>query len=206
MPLRVEQFCVFPRQCVINLSSIRSINHYLSTKRHNVIHQFLISHLDDLLELFAMSGKVILDLEQSQFSKGPKARLRISFFVLALFAFLATNLLFYHSNSYSQQDVPVPRHLARAKARCAQLKLAPGPPPDFTLTRTVSDRFVLGTSATLIKNATLWTGRVGGLEIIHGDVLLDKGLIKGVGRVNLDGMQVDEVVEVDANGAWVTSG
>jgi hypothetical protein len=58
------------------------------------------------------------------------------------------------------------------------LHVLPGPPGDFNL-RTESDRFVPGTHSVLIKNATIWTGRVDGLEIIKsGDVYLKNGLIK----------------------------
>lgn len=124
---------------------------------------------------------------------------------LILFALLGTNILPYLDSR--QESTNIPKHLAQARARCQQLKLNPGPPPEFR-SRTVSDRFVPGTSATLIRNATIWTGRIDGLEIIHGDILLDKGLIKAVGRVDvklLENVQRD-LVTVDAYGAWVTSG
>ena len=139
--------------------------------------------------------------------KGPKYRTRPRwpFFGLILCALLATGLLY--RTTQHDRVVNIPRHLARVKVRCAQLKLKPGPPPDFS-TRTVSDRFVSGTPATLIRNATIWTGRVDGTEVIHGDMLLDNGLISAVGRVHkelLDSIQ-NELVTVEAHGAWVSSG
>lgn len=125
----------------------------------------------------------------------------------ALFAIIIIGLFFYRSDTIlhlQQNEIHIiPEHLKQAQARCAQLKLSPGPSPDFTHERTVSDRFVLGTPATLVKNATIWTGRADGSEVIRGDVLLDKGLIKGIGKVELGDTQV---VEIDARGAWVTSG
>jgi len=73
----------------------------------------------------------------------------------------------------------------------------------------VSDRFVEGTKHVWIRNATIWTGRVQGLEIIHGDVFLMNGVIKAVGRVDLQPMDLDDRDEVeilDAQGAYVTPG
>lgn len=88
--------------------------------------------------------------------------------------------------------------------KCRMLKATPGPSEDF-FSRTVSDRYEPGTSAVLLKNATIWTGRESGKEVIHGDVLLDKGLIKAVGDIVRSKLP-DKVKEIDLYGSWVTPG
>jgi imidazolonepropionase-like amidohydrolase len=74
--------------------------------------------------------------------------------------------------------------------------------------RKESDRFEPGTKPTLIKNGKIWTGGLNGTEVVHGDILIDKGLIKGVGHFGHATIAAygDELVIVDANGAWVTPG
>ncbi|KAL1759392.1 hypothetical protein FB107DRAFT_205135 [Schizophyllum commune] len=108
------------------------------------------------------------------------------------------------------EDVPqrLPIHAEETLNKCRNLHTKPGPPPDFNL-RTESDRYVPGTKATLIRNATIWTGRVDGLEIIKGDLLLDKGLVKGLGVVDpkvLALYEADALNTIDADGAWVSPG
>jgi cytosine/adenosine deaminase-related metal-dependent hydrolase len=59
----------------------------------------------------------------------------------------------------------------------------------------------------LIRNATIWTGAVKGLEVVRGDVLLDQGLVKAVGVVEQGLLKgLEGLVEYDARGAWVTPG
>ncbi len=87
--------------------------------------------------------------------------------------------------------------------RCASLRMKSGPPLNF-VDRSVSDRFEEGTPATLIRNATIWTGQKNGTEIIYGDLLLDKGIVKAVGQVPRTPLR--DVRIVDAGGAWVTPG
>ncbi|TFY56157.1 hypothetical protein EVJ58_g7809 [Rhodofomes roseus] len=102
------------------------------------------------------------------------------------------------------QRVQVPLHAAEILRKCAALELKPGPPQDFH-TRAQSDRFQPGTKPLLIRNATLWTGHLDGLEVVQGNLYLDKGLIRDVGEVAVD-MLDEEVTIIDANGAWVTPG
>lgn len=64
---------------------------------------------------------------------------------------------------------PSPEHTAILQ-RCSRLKQTPGVPPHFHQ-REQSDRFESGTKATLIKNAQIFTGT----EVVHGDILIDKG-------------------------------
>lgn len=95
---------------------------------------------------------------------------------------------------------------ARLSARCKYLRTPAGPPTSF-YHRTQSDRYVDGTKAVLLRNAKIWTSRVNGTEVIHGDLLLDQGIVKAVGRVPramLLGMS--DVETVDLHGAWVTPG
>ena len=65
---------------------------------------------------------------------------------------------------------------------CAALKIPAGPPADF-YSRKVSDRFQPGTKATLIRNATVWTGEGNGTVVVSGDILLDGGVIKAVDHI-----------------------
>ncbi|KAJ7512471.1 hypothetical protein B0H11DRAFT_1844256 [Mycena galericulata] len=88
-------------------------------------------------------------------------------------------------------------------AQCSALHLTPGPPDNFHA-RTQSDRFVEGTKPTLIRNASIWTGLDDGNEVVHGDILIDKGLIKKVGSVDVSSYK--DVVVLDAAGAWVSPG
>ncbi|KAJ6570161.1 carbohydrate esterase family 9 protein [Mycena vulgaris] len=109
--------------------------------------------------------------------------------------------------SFSPSVAPSPAR-ASAISRCHALQMKPGPPEDFH-ERSESDRFVPGTSPHLIKNAKMWTGASNGTEVFSGDILIDKGLIKGVGHFGsaalLKAYGADLVV-VDAKGAWVTPG
>ena len=65
-----------------------------------------------------------------------------------------------------------------------------------------------------MHNARIWTGEKNGTEVIHGDVFLDKGIIQGVGNLDLSALRshVDsklargELNVVDVHGAWVTPG
>ncbi|KAH9899532.1 composite domain of metallo-dependent hydrolase [Cubamyces lactineus] len=88
---------------------------------------------------------------------------------------------------------------------CASLRAMPGPSADF-LERDSSDRYEPGTRPTLIKNVTLWTGARNGTEVVYGDILLDKGLVRSIGHIPR-ALYVDRDTEVvDAHGAWVTPG
>lgn len=102
---------------------------------------------------------------------------------------------------------PVPQHAYQILTRCAALKTFPGPPADF-IAREVSDRFEPGTNSTLIRNATIWTGARNGTEIIFGDLLLDGGIVKGIGDIpdSRIASATGELIVVDANGSWITPG
>ena len=93
--------------------------------------------------------------------------------------YLAVNYIFHVQQSRSvliQQHSYAPEILDR----CRTLDVKPAPPNDF-YSRTQSDRFAPGTRATVIRNATIWTGFDDGKEILQGDMLLDGGIIRWIG-------------------------
>ncbi|KAF8967824.1 carbohydrate esterase family 9 protein [Flammula alnicola] len=126
-------------------------------------------------------------------------------FLLFLVSYYTTPVA---SISYRTAVRPSPHRASAVLARCRQLNAQAGPPQDFHQRRQ-SDRFEEGTSPVLIQNATIWTGADNGTEVVKGDILLDKGLIKGIGHLaRAAALQTygDDLVVVDAKGAWVTPG
>ncbi|KAF8161153.1 carbohydrate esterase family 9 protein [Crassisporium funariophilum] len=100
----------------------------------------------------------------------------------------------------------VPLNAAQIVEKCHALHILPSPPSNF-YQRSHSDRYVAGTPPTLFKNASIWTGRADGHEVVQGDLLIAGGLIKEIGTVKrsiLD--QYADLVVVDAGGAWITPG
>ncbi|KAK4688544.1 hypothetical protein P7C73_g1572, partial [Tremellales sp. Uapishka_1] len=93
--------------------------------------------------------------------------------------------------------------LAFGLEQCDYISTIPGPSASFSK-RKVSDRFEPGTKPILLKNATIWTGNGNGTEVIEGDLLMDNGLVKAIGEVDLAGLRDIQVVDVE--GAWVTPG
>ncbi|KAI0677231.1 composite domain of metallo-dependent hydrolase [Trametes maxima] len=105
----------------------------------------------------------------------------------------------------TQDAQRVPLAAQNILRQCAGLRAIPGPAADF-LDRERSDRYEPGTRPTLIKNATLWTGARNGSEIVYGDILLDKGLVRGIGYIP-EALYADGDTDVvDAHGGWVTPG
>lgn len=91
-------------------------------------------------------------------------------------------------------------------SRCAAIRTEPGPPANF-LGRDKSDRYEPGTNATLIRNASIFTGENNGTVVLRGDILLDKGIIRAIG--DIPGRVIENtpnLTTVEANGAWVTPG
>ncbi|KAJ7793926.1 hypothetical protein B0H14DRAFT_2392986 [Mycena olivaceomarginata] len=127
---------------------------------------------------------------------------QLALVLLAAFSvsYSLTNYLLWPKSSYSET---IPIRAQAVLAQCSALSLTPGPPDNFR-SRTKSDRFVEGTKPTLIRNATIWTGLENGKEVIRGDILIDKGLIKKIGTVDLRSYHDVEVL--DAAGAWVSPG
>jgi len=109
-------------------------------------------------------------------------------------------------NRQADDRAQVPINAAQIVQKCQNLNLLPGPPANFHK-RSHSDRFETGTPPVLFKNATIWTGRADGYEVVIGDLLLEKGLIKEVGEVDqvvLD--SYSDLKVINAGGAWVTPG
>lgn len=53
----------------------------------------------------------------------------------------------------------------------------------------------------------IFTGGDNGTETIHGDILLDKGIVKAIGKI--PGWMLDKITNLDivnAEGAWITPG
>ena len=111
-----------------------------------------------------------------------------------------------HTQHFSRAS-GAPKNAGRLIDKCSTLSVLPAPSPDFN-NRTVSDRYdppLTPKKPILIRNATIWTGETAeGSEIIVGDVLLEKGIIRSVGSTE-DGA-LEDVEEIDVNGAWVTPG
>ncbi|CAA7271147.1 unnamed protein product [Cyclocybe aegerita] len=109
---------------------------------------------------------------------------------------------------------------ATLQAQCANVRAAAGPPASFNPSsrlRDSNDHWVPGTPPTLIRNAKIWTGAGNGTEIVSGDVLLDRGLVVGVGSISARVLQAvrknsrrdgskAELRVVDVGGKWVTPG
>ncbi|KAG6895604.1 hypothetical protein C0992_000419, partial [Termitomyces sp. T32_za158] len=97
--------------------------------------------------------------------------------------FLLAALLLFLIESPNSDDVD------RFITQCASISTPAGPGPSYdpaTRVSTGSERHVVGTPPTLIRNAKIWTGLGNGTEIIHGDILLDKGVIISIGSVSSD--------------------
>lgn len=122
---------------------------------------------------------------------------------------LTGNYYLSHESSYGSRIQRVPLNSQQILAKCAALKSVPGPPTNF-LAREISDRFEPGTKPTLIQNATIWTGGRNGTEIVFGDILLDGGVVRGVGKIPDDGIASlranFDLQEVNAMGGWITPG
>ncbi|KAJ7607296.1 hypothetical protein DFH06DRAFT_1380161 [Mycena polygramma] len=82
------------------------------------------------------------------------------------------------------------------------------PTPDFIASRATqgSDRFVEGTPPVLIRNAKILTGARNGTEVVYGDILLDNGVVLGVGYIPSALRQRANLQIIDADGKWVSPG
>ncbi|KAG9316540.1 composite domain of metallo-dependent hydrolase [Chiua virens] len=108
-----------------------------------------------------------------------------------------------HHTFGPKHSVKLPLHAAETLQKCGMLHVLPGPPPDFAQ-RTQSDRYVPGTRATLLKNASVWTGDG---ELHSTDIVLDRGIIKFVGHASEENLHAyEDFLTVDVGGSWVTPG
>jgi len=95
--------------------------------------------------------------------------------------------------------------LQEGYAQCSKLRSVPR---DRTGPRETNARWT-GGKATLIKNTTIWNGEPvdGAYQWLHGDVLLESGLIKRIATTSLSAadMPADALV-VDGSGRMLTAG
>jgi hypothetical protein len=107
---------------------------------------------------------VVVDLGPSQLplaaqpSRRPHRRFRTGKVLLLAIVTLVVLGYPFNGATESRKSSHVPLHAQEALAKCRNLNVLPSPPPDFN-SRTESDRYVPGTPAQLIKNATIWTVR-----------------------------------------------
>lgn len=111
---------------------------------------------------------------------------------------------FIHNNHLDYNGPPV--NAQEILNRCAALRATPFIPQTFR-SRKSSERYEYGNNATLIRDATIFTGKDNGTEIIRGDVLLDRGVIRGIGRIPARVIDnAENLTIIEAHGAWVTPG
>lgn len=125
---------------------------------------------------------------------------------LGLFPFFALIAIFLLPSRISH-TARAPPHISAAISRCEQLKLT-ATYSSTSYARKYSDRYVPGTPPVLIKRARIWTGGRNGTQVIRGDVLMDKGLIKSVGHLSQATLAKfkEDLVIIDANNSWLTPG
>ncbi|KAJ7098293.1 carbohydrate esterase family 9 protein [Mycena epipterygia] len=136
----------------------------------------------------------------------PQGRKRVKTLQLALLSLAALSYSLTYLLWPTSHVETLPINAETIIAQCTALHLTPGPPDDFHA-RTQSDRFVEGTKPTLVRNASIWTGRDAGNEVVYGDILIDKGIIQKVGEVSDAALEAyPDVVVLDASGSWVSPG
>lgn len=107
---------------------------------------------------------------------------------------------------------PLPGFINEGIKQCGIISRPPPNHKHATEERKYSDRYVPGTKAVWLRNATVWTGEQGGEEVLYEkDVLLDGGVVRKIGsgdeiRELIKGRHDDETEEVHVNGAWLTPG
>ncbi|KAG1827620.1 uncharacterized protein BJ212DRAFT_1256353 [Suillus subaureus] len=134
----------------------------------------------------------------------------MSTIVIICFILFHSSTSAFLSSTFSQSD---PHELVRRShilSKCAYTHARPGPPPHFHA-RIQSDRYAENTKPILVRNATIWTAANDGHEVLTGDLLMHRGLVKAIGDVPLSMIQQLELENVnleivDVHGAWVTPG
>jgi hypothetical protein len=129
---------------------------------------------------------------------------------LVLFVFFHSSTLTFLSSVFSRSDSYEFVRRSEILSKCAYTHAKPGPPPHFHA-RIQSDRYAKNTKPVLVRNATIWTAANDGHEVLTGDLLMHRGLIKAIGNVPLSMIQQLELGNVnleiiDVHGAWVTPG
>ena len=129
--------------------------------------------------------------------------------VALISTFALVTALFVDIGLHWRTSDGLPRHVPElAAARCRQLRLRPEDHLRQRAVRSQSDRYVPGTRPVLLRHGKIWTGKANGTDLVHGDILLDRGLIKSVGHLSLQELDAlgDDLITIDLNGKWVTPG
>lgn len=144
---------------------------------------------------------------------GYAARRTTSLVPVLFFSALAATLALHFSTGltitnahYYQTHGVAPINAQEILGKCQSLRTTPIPPAGFKK-REVSDRYEPGTNATWIRNCRILTGERNGSVVIDGDLFLDKGVVKAIGKVpwHLPD-NTPNVTVIDAEGAWITPG
>lgn len=116
----------------------------------------------------------------------------------------------YYEFPFPSKPESLPPHIIEGQKQCAIISRPPPSPKPFTSKRKTSDRYVPGTGAVWLKNATLWTGENDGQEIRKGDgVYLENGVIRHIGSEKdiRSALSLEsDAEEIDLHGAWLTPG
>ncbi|WOO79550.1 uncharacterized protein LOC62_02G003073 [Vanrija pseudolonga] len=133
------------------------------------------------------------------------------FRVLAALALVGVTAFYYTASRAwpwdPQPPSDLPPFIREGIKQCEIIGRPPPNPAPATRERTTSDRFVPGTGAVWLKNATVWTGNNKGHEVLYEvDVLLDGGVIRRIGSSEDVRDEAIDADEVDLNGAWLTPG
>jgi hypothetical protein len=117
---------------------------------------------------------------------------------------LSAAITLYGFTSPSIRTNTPPLNAQEILDKCRSLNTRTGPHSDFP-SRAFSEQFDHHENDTLIVNATIFTGAKNGTEVLKGDILISKGVIKALGKdIRSDGRKHSKIVDV--KGAWVTPG
>ncbi|PFH51544.1 hypothetical protein AMATHDRAFT_175162 [Amanita thiersii Skay4041] len=125
----------------------------------------------------------------------------------ALLIFFGTPVFVSVKKAIHLKILEPPVHVSSGLSKCAALREKVAYTETFH-DRTHSDRFAAGAKSVLIKRARIWTGDKNGTEIMRGDILLENGIIRRVGRSLDASLDVDasSLTVLDVDDAWVTPG
>ncbi|KAI0635470.1 composite domain of metallo-dependent hydrolase [Trametes polyzona] len=157
--------------------------------------------------LFLLASEPNIELRRTAARKRTYIAYALAILILILVQLVRAIYLLQDGSHDHPLSATAPPHATDSLYKCRLLQpIARDPSPEF-FSRAHSDRYVPGTTPTVIVNATIWTGRADGREILNADVLLDGGLIKKIGSVGrFAAEEYRGASRVDAQGKWVTPG
>lgn len=129
------------------------------------------------------------------------SRLGLCSFIAALALSFIPSLRFGQETQFSAQ-------VFSTILRCQSLRDNATTTSSADFARRSSNRYVPGTRPVLIKHARIWTGERNGTQVIRGDILMDKGLIKSIGHISDVTLAQfkSNLIIIDANNSWITPG